>query len=65
MASKEGVNRAERGGKDEGGSYTGAIGSGMKSVGGSVWSGAASAGSYVSGMLPGGKKQEPAAEEKK
>ena len=26
MMSKEGVNRAERGGKDESGSYTGAIG---------------------------------------
>ena len=65
MASKEGVNRAERGGKDDSGSYAGAIGGGMKSVGGSVWSGAASAGSYVGGFLPGGKKQEPAAEEKK
>lgn len=26
MASKEGVNRAERGGKDDSGSYTGGVG---------------------------------------
>lgn len=56
--SKEGVNRAERGGKDDSGSYAGAVGSSVSSAGGSVWSGAKSAGGYVGGMF-GGKKQEP------
>lgn len=56
--SKEGVNRAERGGKDESGSYAGAIGSSVSSAGGSVWNGAKSAGGYVGGMF-GGKKEEP------
>lgn len=51
MVSKEGVNRAERGGKDDSGSYAGA-------VGGSVWSGAKSAGGYVGSFMPGGKKEE-------
>lgn len=57
MASKEGVNRAERGGKDERGSYGGAVGDKVSSAGGSVWSGAKSAGGYVGGMF-GGKKEE-------
>lgn len=52
MVSKEGVNRAERGGKDESGSYLGSAGS-------SVWGGAKSAGGYVGGMFGGGKKEEP------
>ena len=57
FASSEGINRAERGGKDDGGSYAGAIGGYAQSAGGSVMSGAKSAGSYVSGMF-GGQKQE-------
>jgi hypothetical protein len=57
--SKEGVNRAERGGKDDSGSYAGAIGSSVSNAGGSIWSGAKSAGGYVGGML-GGKKEESA-----
>jgi hypothetical protein len=62
MAGKEGINRAERGGKDDGGSYTGAAGGStagggyLSSAGGSVWSGAKSAGGYVGGMF-GGKKE--------
>lgn len=55
--SKEGVNRAERGGKDDSGSYIGAVGSGVSSAGGSLMSGAKSAGGYVGGMF-GGKKEE-------
>lgn len=54
--SKEGVNRAERGGKDDGGSYLGSAGSAMSSAGGSVMSGAKSAGGYVGGMFSSGKK---------
>lgn len=61
MVSKEGVNRAERGGKDDGGSYLGTAGGYAKSAGQTAWSGAQSAGGYVSGML-GGKKQEGSAE---
>ena len=56
MVSKEGVNRAERGGKEESGSYAGAIGGYAQSAGGSVLSGAKSAGQYVGGMF-GGQKQ--------
>lgn len=54
MASQEGINRAERGGKDDGGSYAGAIGGYAQSAGGSVVSGAKSAGSYVGGMFSKG-----------
>ena len=54
--SKEGVNRAERGGKDDGNSYIGSAGNTLSSAGGSVASGAKSAGGYVSGMF-GGKKE--------
>lgn len=57
MASSEGINRAERGGKDDSGSYAGAVGGYASSAGGSVLSGAKSAGSYVTGMF-GGQKQE-------
>lgn len=63
MASKEGVNRAERQGKDEKGSYGGAAASytdpvvnSAQSVGNTAWSGAKSAGSYVGGMFA--KKEE-------
>lgn len=61
--SKEGVNRAERGGKDDGGSYAGAIGGYAQSAGGSVLSGAKSAGEYVGGIF-GGKKQDGGEETK-
>ena len=56
-ASSEGINRAERGGKDTDGSYLGSAGSALSSAGGGVWSGAKSAGGYVGGMF-GGKKEE-------
>ena len=65
--SKEGMNRAERGGKDESGSYGGAaantVTDGAKSAGGyasgaasSVTDGAKSAGGALGGLLGGGKK---------
>ncbi|KAH7392054.1 hypothetical protein DE146DRAFT_129139 [Phaeosphaeria sp. MPI-PUGE-AT-0046c] len=64
--SKEGVNRAERGGKDEKGNslesqgplggYGKGAADGVKSGAGSVAGGAKSAGGYVSGMLGGGNK---------
>jgi hypothetical protein len=57
--SKEGVNRAERGGKDDGGSYLGSAGNTLSSAGGSLISGAKSAGGYVGGMFSG-KKDESA-----
>jgi hypothetical protein len=64
--SKEGMNRAERGGKDDSGSYGGAaadsaasagnsVAGGASSVGSSITGGAKSAGGYV-GSLWGGKK---------
>ncbi|KAI7461451.1 hypothetical protein D0860_04969 [Hortaea werneckii] len=55
--SKEGVNRAERGGKDDSGSYTGAVGDSAKSAGSGIYNTAAGAGSYVTGMFGGGKKE--------
>lgn len=57
MASSEGINRAERGGKDDHGSYLGSAGGYVSSAGGSVVSGAKSAGGYVTGMF-GSKKEE-------
>ena len=62
LAGKEGINRAERGGKDDSGSYTAAVeskdpsGGYLSSAGGSLYSGAKSAGGYVGGMF-GGKKE--------
>ncbi|KAK5122212.1 hypothetical protein LTR85_004122 [Meristemomyces frigidus] len=71
--SKEGINRAERGGKDDSGSYGNAaadsVVGGAKSVGegassgaqgvsDTVTGGAKSAGGYLGGMLGGGKKEE-------
>ena len=62
MASKEGVNRAERGGKDDSGNYApadsagGGVTGAASSAGGSVMSGAKGAGGYVGGMF-GGKKE--------
>jgi len=57
-ASKEGINRAERGGKDDKGSYApGSFGDvanpvaeGAKGAGSSVMEGGKSAGGYVSGL---------------
>ena len=53
MASSEGINRAERGGKDDQGSYgpLGSAGSAVSSGAGSAWSGAKSAGGAVGGEL--------------
>lgn len=63
--SKEGVNRAERGGKDDSGSYGGPAGGvtdgvvdGAKAGGSSVASGAQSAGGYLGSFSPFGKKEE-------
>ncbi|KAH7135688.1 hypothetical protein B0J11DRAFT_166829 [Dendryphion nanum] len=64
--SKEGVNRAERGGKDDqgrnlesqgplGGYGESAVG-GLKSAGGGVVEGGKSAGGWVGGLVGGGKK---------
>ena len=63
--SKEGVNRAERGGKDDSGSgsYLGSAGGALSGAGGSVWSGAKSAGGYVGGMFSG-KKDDAGSETK-
>ncbi|KAL4802126.1 hypothetical protein BDV18DRAFT_147555 [Aspergillus unguis] len=64
LASKEGVNRAERGGKDDDGSYGGALGGvtdpiikGGKNAGESVSSGVQSVGSSIGGVFSGGNKQ--------
>lgn len=63
--SKEGINRAERGGKDDGGSYGGPAATvtdpvvgGAKTAGEGVVGGAKSAGGYLGGMFGGGKKEE-------
>lgn len=70
MASKEGVNRAERGGKDDSGSYGGpassvtdpvakggsAAASGASGAASTVTDGAKGAGGYVSSLWGGGKK---------
>lgn len=62
-ASKEGVNRMERGGKDDNNSYTGS-GAGdsyvdsAKNVGGKLTEGAKGAGSYAGSFLGGGSKGE-------
>lgn len=63
--SKEGINRAERQGKDDSGSYApGAAGSvvnpiaeGGRKVGGGLAEGAKSAGGMVGGLFGGGNKQ--------
>ena len=70
-ASKEGINRAERGGKDDSGSYGGpasavtdpvikggsGVASGAQGAAGKASEGAKSAGGYL-GSLWGGKKEE-------
>jgi hypothetical protein len=55
--SKEGINRAERGGKDGNGSYAGAMGDSASAGASKVSEGAKGAGSYV-GSFFGGKKDE-------
>jgi hypothetical protein len=71
MASKEGINRTERGGKDDKGTYGGPAASvtdpiannaksmagGAQSAGSTVMEGAKSAGGYIGGMFGGGKKE--------
>ncbi|PSN67985.1 hypothetical protein BS50DRAFT_572962, partial [Corynespora cassiicola Philippines] len=69
--SKEGINRAERGGKDEQGrpiegqgplgGYGESAVDGLKSAGGGVADGAKSAGGWVGGIWGGKKGEEPAA----
>ena len=54
--SKEGINRTERGGKDDSGSYAGAMGDSAQAGASKVTEGAKGAGSYV-GSFFGGKKQ--------
>lgn len=63
--SKEGMNRVERGGKDDAGSYGGPASSvtdpvvgNAKAAGEGVVGGAKSAGGYLGGMFGGGKKEE-------
>ncbi|KAL4887324.1 hypothetical protein BJY04DRAFT_175628 [Aspergillus karnatakaensis] len=65
FASKEGINRAERGGKDENGSYGGPLGGvtdpivqGGKSAGSGISSGVQSVGSSVGGVFGGGSEQK-------
>ncbi|KAL4920536.1 hypothetical protein BDW62DRAFT_176694, partial [Aspergillus aurantiobrunneus] len=61
LVSKEGFNRAESGGKDEGGSYGGPLGGvtdpvvqGVKGLGSSIQSGAQNVGSSIGNVIPGG-----------
>jgi hypothetical protein len=72
--SKEGINRAERGGKDEkgnsiesssplGGYGQGAM-DGLKGAGSGVTGGAKSAGGMVGGMFGGGKKDDAPSDKK-
>lgn len=63
MVSKEGMNRAERGGKDESGSVGGPassvtdpIAKNASAAGGGIMDGAKSAGGALGGMFGGGKK---------
>lgn len=63
--SKEGINRAERQGKDEDGGYVGGpagsvvnpLADGGKKVGGGLVDGGKAAGGYVGGLF-GGKKEQ-------
>ena len=68
MASKDGINRAERGGKDDKGSYGGpmadkamgageGIAGGAQSAGSTVTEGAKGTGGYISSMFGGGEKK--------
>jgi hypothetical protein len=72
LASKEGVNRAERQGKDDDGGYVpsgvpgagamnataGGVADGGKAVAGKTTEGIKGAGGYVGGLFGGGNKQE-------
>ncbi|KAJ0336640.1 hypothetical protein COL922a_007716 [Colletotrichum nupharicola] len=72
LTSKEGINRAERQGKDDEGGYVrtavpgssavntaaGGIADGSKAVASTATEGVKGAGSYVGGLFGGGKKQE-------
>lgn len=65
VASKEGVNRAERGGKDESGSYGGPaasvtdpIANNAQSAGSGIMNSAKGAGSYVGSFFGGSKDGE-------
>ncbi|KAL5343180.1 hypothetical protein BJX70DRAFT_394185 [Aspergillus crustosus] len=65
LASKEGINRAERGGKDDNGSYGGPLGGvtdplvqGGKSVGSGLSSGAQGVGNSVGGLFGGGSEKK-------
>lgn len=68
MTSKEAVNRAERKGKDDSGSYipgassagnaASGVADGGKAAASSAASGVKSAGGFLSGALGGGQKQE-------
>lgn len=69
MASKEGVNRAERGGKDDKGGYLpgpaqagDGLADGAKKGGSGIVEGAKGAGGYISGFTKGwgGQKKEEA-----
>ena len=79
MASKEGINRAERGGKDDKGNYVdgpagtianpvaqgaSSAGGALSGAGNSTMEGAKSAGGYL-GSFVGGSKSEGTGEEKK
>ncbi|KAI5196983.1 hypothetical protein E4T38_08259 [Aureobasidium subglaciale] len=55
--SKEGINRAERGGKDDSGSYAGAMSDNAQAGASKVSEGAKGAGSYM-GSFFGGKNEE-------
>jgi hypothetical protein len=64
LASKEGVNRAERGGKDDSGKWApgkmndvaAPVAEGAQGAGKQVSDGAKGASGYVTGMFGGGKK---------
>ncbi|KAF3192655.1 hypothetical protein TWF788_000264 [Orbilia oligospora] len=65
LVSKQGVNRAERGGKDDDGSYGGPLGGvtdplvdGVKSGTQQTAEGAKGVGNFVGGLSPFGKKRE-------
>lgn len=64
MASKEGINRAERGGKDDSGSYATSVpggesvSQGLSSAGGAAQNAGSSVASGVSGLMGGGGSQQ-------
>ncbi|GAB7358206.1 hypothetical protein MBLNU230_g0358t1 [Neophaeotheca triangularis] len=64
MASKEGINRAERGGKDDSGSYASSVpggetvSSGVSSAAGAAQNAGSSVASGISGLMGGGGNQQ-------